>query len=138
MSHGLTDTDKVFTVGDSAWHGLDTNFKGRARLTTDEARTFLNWRVKKEQAAREGKPVDGAFYTVREDTDAVLGVVGRMYSVIQNKWLFKLLDPVVDDGACIYETGSSILDGRKVWLGRTRITSPVRSCATGTSSVLPS
>jgi phage/plasmid-like protein (TIGR03299 family) len=38
-----------------------------------------------------------------------------MYSVIQNDWLFKLLEPVIDDGACVYETGGSILGGRKVW-----------------------
>ena len=26
-----------------------------------------------------------------------------------------LLEPVIDDGACVYETGGSILGGRKVW-----------------------
>ncbi len=107
MSHEITDTDKVFTVGEQAWHGLDDNRKG-PRLTAEEAKAYLNWRVKKVPATYEGKPVDGAFYTVREDTDAVLGVVGSQYSVIQNHWLFKLLEPVVDQGACIYETGGSL------------------------------
>ncbi len=114
MSHGLTETDQVFTVGQNAWHNLDVNVKG-PRLTADEARAFLNWTVKKVPAMYDGKPVDGAFYTVREDTDTVLGVVGSMYAVIQNKWLYRLLDPVVDQDACIYETGGSILGGRKVW-----------------------
>ena len=59
--------------------------------------------------------MDGAYFAGREDTDAVLGVVGSMYSVIQNHWLFKLLDPVVDSGECLYETGGSLMGGRKVW-----------------------
>ena len=114
MSHDITETDKVFTVGETAWHGLDINHQG-PRLTAEQAREFLNWAMKKVPALYEGKPVDGAFYTVREDTDAVLGVVGSQYSVIQNSWLFSLLEPVVDQGACIYETGGSLMGGRKVW-----------------------
>jgi phage/plasmid-like protein (TIGR03299 family) len=114
MSHEITATDKVFTVGEQAWHGLDDNRKGQ-RLTAEEAKAYLDWRVKKVPAKYEGKPVDGAYYTVREDTDAVLGVVGSQYSVIQNDWLFKLLEPVVNDGACLYETGGSLMGGRKVW-----------------------
>ena len=114
MSHEITDTDKVFTVGEAAWHGLDTNIKGD-RLTAAQAREFLNWHVKKVQAEYEGKPVPGAFFTVREDTNAVLGVVGSQYTVIQNDNVFKLLEPVVDEGACIYETGGSLMGGRKVW-----------------------
>src|SRR5512143_2061461 len=108
MSHEITATDTVFTVGEQAWHGLDDNRKG-PRLTAEEAKAYLNWRVKKVPAKYAGRPVDGAFYTVREDTDAVLGVVGSQYSVIQNGWLFKLLEPVVDQGACIYETGGSLM-----------------------------
>ena len=114
MSHEIENTDRVFTVGEKAWHGLDDNRQG-PRLTADEARQYLNWRVKKVPAMYEGKPVDGAFYTVREDTDTVLGVVGSQYSIIQNHWLFKLLEPVVDSGECIYETGGSLMGGRKVW-----------------------
>jgi phage/plasmid-like protein (TIGR03299 family) len=104
----------MFTVGEKAWHNLDVNMQG-PRLTAEEAQAYLNWRVKKEQATRDGKPVDGAFYTIREDTDAVLGVVGSQYAIIQNSWLFRLLNPVVEDGACIYETGGSLMGGRKVW-----------------------
>ena len=114
MSHDITETDKVFTVGETAWHGLDINHQG-PRLTAEQAREFLNWTVKKVPALYEDKPVDGAYYTVREDTDAVLGVVGSQYSVIQNDWLFRLLEPVVNDGACLYETGGSLMGGRKVW-----------------------
>ncbi len=114
MSHEITETDKVFTVGERAWHGLDINHQG-SRLTADEAKAFLDWRVNKEQALRDGQPVEGAFYTIREDTNTVLGVVGAQYAVIQNHWLFKLLDPVAEEGACIYETGGSLMGGKKVW-----------------------
>jgi phage/plasmid-like protein (TIGR03299 family) len=113
--HGITDTDQTFTVGEQAWHNLDKNVKGRARLTADEARTFLDWKVEKAPAYYDDKPVPGAFFTIRTDTNMVLGAVGSMYSVIQNDWLFKPLKPLIDDGACVYETGGSILGGRKVW-----------------------
>jgi hypothetical protein len=49
MSHEITSADKVFTVGEQAWHGLDDNRKG-PRLTAEEAKTYLNWRVKKVPA----------------------------------------------------------------------------------------
>ncbi len=45
----------------------------------------------------------------------MLGVVGAQYAVIQNHWLFKLLDPVAEEGACLYETGGSLMGGKKVW-----------------------
>jgi phage/plasmid-like protein (TIGR03299 family) len=114
MSHEISATDQVFTVGEAAWHGLDHNRQG-PRLTAEEAKAYLNWQVKKIPAMYEGNPVEGAFYTIRQDTDAVLGVVGSQYSIIQNHWLFKLLDPVVDAGECLYETGGSLKGGRKVW-----------------------
>ena len=40
MSHEISDTDKVFTVGEKAWHGLDRNTQG-PRLTAAQAREFL-------------------------------------------------------------------------------------------------
>ncbi len=112
MSHGIEETDKVFTVGEQAWHGLDHNRKG-PRLTAEQAREYLNWEVKKVPAVYDDQPVPGAWFTVRNDTDKVLGVVGDMYEVIQNEWLFKLLDPVAEKGACLFETGGSLMgEGR--------------------------
>jgi phage/plasmid-like protein (TIGR03299 family) len=115
MSHEISATDQVFTAGATAWHGLDTNFK--QRLTADEARQFLDWKVKKVPIAHEGKPVPGAFFTVREDAEAVLGIVGSQYKVIQNDWLFKFLEPVIDPSeGRVYETGGSLKGGRRVWV----------------------
>ncbi len=53
MSHEITEADKVFTVGERAWHGLDINRQG-PRLTANEAKTYLDWCVKKEQTLRDG------------------------------------------------------------------------------------
>ena len=55
MSHEITATDKVFTVGEAAWHGLDTNRQG-PRLTAEEAKAYLDWQVKKVPADVREEP----------------------------------------------------------------------------------
>ena len=45
-------------------------------IVTHAAKAYLDWRVKKEPAMHDGQLVEDAFYTVREDTDAVLGMLG--------------------------------------------------------------
>ena len=62
-------------------------------------------------------PVDGAFATVRTDTNAVLGIVGSRYHPVQNRDLFKFFDPVVDrETGTFYHTGGVLQGGKKIWI----------------------
>lgn len=61
-------------------------------------------------------PVPDKFATVRSSDNAVLGVVGRQYKVIQNAEAFQFADNLVDDGQAKYETAGSLRGGRVIFL----------------------
>ena len=75
----------------------------------------LLFHTAKEPIERKGKIVDGHFYTVRTDTDAVLGVVGKTYQPIQNDMLFDVLEGVVAETEAVYESAGSLSGGRRVF-----------------------
>jgi len=128
MSAGVTAVDQVFTVGEKAWHNLDKNYQ--VPLTWDETLQHLNWEVGMVPAELQGKKSKRWFYTVRldlykagyatvDDDDfppGVLGMVGRIYKPIQNRDLWKFFEPLMDKGDAVFDTGGSILGGRKVWI----------------------
>ena len=61
-----------------------------------------------------GKTIPNHFATVREDTNDVLGVVGKIYTPIQNTDGLDILDPVIGTEAA-YETAGSLRGGKIVW-----------------------
>lgn len=65
---------------------------------------------------RRGAKIEGSYATVRSDTDAPLGVVGRGYKVVQNSVLAEFGDAIVDSGEAKYETAGSLREGRRVFL----------------------
>jgi phage/plasmid-like protein (TIGR03299 family) len=50
------------------------------------------------------------------DTHAVLGVVGKDYTVFENKYAFDFMDCLVGDKLAMFETAGSLKGGRKVWM----------------------
>lgn len=72
--------------------------------------------VKKDLLTIDGTPVPNKFATVREDTGQVLGVVGNIYTPVQNNEAFAFFDPIIERGEAIYETGGVLGKGEKVWI----------------------
>lgn len=116
MSHELTETDHMVSgSGIVPWHKLGTVVDGL--MTSEEvlAKARLNWKVVKQPIQIvAGKVIPNEFATVREDTGEPLGVVGKVYTPIQNTDGLNILDPVIGKDA-VYETAGSLRGGKIVW-----------------------
>ncbi|MGW7514159.1 DUF932 domain-containing protein [Streptomyces sp. NPDC054796] len=64
----------------------------------------------------ESREHQGLFHTVRADTGASLGVVGRGYEVIQNRRSFEFLQELVGDSGVTWESAGALRGGKKVFV----------------------
>ena len=113
MAHAV---EKMMFVGATPWHGLGE--KVDADITISEAieTSGLNWRVGlKNLQTVDGIPVPNRA-TYREDTGAVLGVVGPRYTPLQNQAAFDWFQPFLDAGECQLHTAGSLHHGEKIWV----------------------
>ena len=100
-----------------AWHGLGTVLDHAP--TSEEAvkAAHLGWRVDRQPLhTAGGVEVPDHFATVRQDTGAVLGIVGSRYQIVQNQEAFDFLDGLLADGIMKYESAGALRGGRIVWL----------------------
>jgi len=105
-------------VGETPWHGLGTKLE-TAPSTGKEAliAAGLDWGVKRETLAIEanGQRVEHKAI-VREDTGALLGVVGPNYRPYQNDQMASLYDPLIRESKVTIETAGSLQGGKRVWM----------------------
>jgi phage/plasmid-like protein (TIGR03299 family) len=128
MSAGLTDSDSMFSVRVTPWHGLGAVIE-HPPASVGEAieASGLSWNVAKEPIAihRGGTPPDwarpasdaipGYYATVRQDTHDVLGIVGERYRIVQNDEAFAFVDQLLGS-SLHFETAGSLHGGRRVWV----------------------
>ena len=112
-------------ANEPAWHGLGEIFDAGGDLAPDSETAMrlahLDWSVGLERlqivgGQFDGKEVGGSFANVRQDTGAVLGVVGDRYKPLQNAEAFAFLDSLLQDGIMRYEAAMALNGGRKVVL----------------------
>ncbi|HXD54951.1 MAG TPA: DUF932 domain-containing protein [Solirubrobacteraceae bacterium] len=112
----------MFSVRQVPWHGLGAVLD-QAPSTVAEAiqASGLGWTVEKRDIALSQPdgapepPIPGHFATVRNDTSAVLGIVGERYRIVQNAEAFSFVDQLL--GSSIhFETAGSLHGGRRVWV----------------------
>ena len=60
--------------------------------------------------------VDNFYATVRTDTEQVLGVVGKDYSVVQNTDAFTFFDSIVGGDGIQYETAGALGKGERIFI----------------------
>ncbi len=112
MAHDLEVRKGVVSfayAGERPWHKLGTQVPGL--MSTSEAIVAgrLDWTVSRRELQtcdQDGIKVAGAFAIVRDDTKAVLGVVGRDYVEVQNVEAFLPFDTVLGDHARIETVGA--------------------------------
>lgn len=115
------DFDSGMVAERDAWHGLST-VVAEAPTAADALKLAgLDWRVSLAPLAAlaAGGTVDvGTRYNavVRDDTNAVLGVVGDRYTPFQNVEGFDLLDDLVMSGELRYEAAGSLMGGSLIYL----------------------
>ncbi len=110
--------DTMAYAGVVPWHGLGTKIDESDWYDLGKVRAAagLNWDVGLEQLVlkRDGREVP-AFATVREDTRAVLGVVGPVYKPLQNSENLNWFQPFLDARQAQMHTAGSLHGGAKVW-----------------------
>lgn len=137
MAHNLnyneqTGKHSFFSVKEKAWHGLGQIVAGYP--TSAEAIQFagLDYTVEKrklftydsENNTRDEETgiiipeieVPNYYATVRADTEAVLGVVGREYRVVQNRDAFTFFDAIVGGEGIQYETAGALGKGERIFI----------------------
>lgn len=116
-------------VNNAPWHGLG-QYMGDSAVDWEKAWTGsgLDWEVEMLNlyARPEVNSIDGIapplipasdFRAInRKDVNEVLGVVRTKYQVLQNKDLFQILEPFLDDCKAVWHTAGAIKNGRWVWV----------------------
>jgi phage/plasmid-like protein (TIGR03299 family) len=138
MAHNLfyneqTEKHSFFSVKEKAWHGLGQIVEDYP--TSSEAIRYagLDYTVEKRPLftntlandlsdldtgiAFPKTEVPNFFATVRNDNNAVLGVVGKDYEVVQNADAFLFFDAIVGGGSSIkYETSGALGKGERIFI----------------------
>lgn len=121
MAHNLNikadGTASVMVVGESAWHQLGTNVSEAQTAEQAIQMGGLDYLVEKRTLHADGvsKPLNQVA-TVRQDTNVVLGIVGRNYQIVQNSQAFEFFDSVVGQGEAMYHTAGVLGDGERIWV----------------------
>lgn len=136
MGHNINRVngkDSFFSVKEKAWHGLGQIVEQYP--TSAEAIQFagLDYEVEKRPLFTNSLNNDLAeidmgigipkidvpqyFATVRNDNNAVLGVVGKDYEVVQNVDAFTFFDAIVGgDSGILYETAGALGKGERIFI----------------------
>ena len=120
MAHEISNVngfDEAFFALKPAWHGLGTVLD-YAPTSEDAIReAHLNWEIEMQPVlTSSGISIPDTFATVRTDCNAVMGVVGSRYKIVQNREAFDFLDSLLADGVMKYESAGALRGGRIVWL----------------------
>jgi len=100
-----------------AWHHLGTVLDHV--FTAKEAIEYggLDFTVEKQRLLTERwLEVHDYFATVREDNNEVLGMVGKDYTIVQNRDVFSFFDQIVGSGKAIYETAGCLGKGGVIFV----------------------
>ncbi|MDQ1803097.1 DUF932 domain-containing protein [Chryseobacterium sp. CKR4-1] len=138
MAHNLNFNNKTgrysfFSVKEKAWHGLGQIIQNYP--TSEEAIRYagLDYEVAKSPLYTKGSGiietpkgieigsnelhVPNYFANIRTDNNAILGVVGKDYQIIQNRDAFTFFDAIVggNDGI-LYETAGALGQGERIFI----------------------
>jgi len=114
------EVDSMFWTGQVPWHGLGTELDNPA--TSEEAiiAAGLDWEVKCGDIVVSDKegPIEipNHYCTVRMDNRVPLGIVGRLYTPVQNKEAFGFFDSIVGEKKAIYHVAGALGKGETIWI----------------------
>ena len=128
MAHNInfneaTGQHAFMSVKQPAWHGLGQIVESYP--TSREAIAFagLDYEVTKAPIFARGAglfdtyPVPDQYATLRIDTKAVFGVVGKDYQIVQNVDAFAFFDAIVGgDEGILYETAGALGNGERIFI----------------------
>ena len=124
MAHEITDNDHLVLAGKSAWHGLGTVVEDAPTTTEALKLARMEWNVLETHHLTGYTPTmtadneyrtDKWKFTVREDTQEILGCVTSGYQPIQNRDLAKFCSELSMDSVVKVESAGSLFGGRRLW-----------------------
>jgi len=110
------NVESMFYVRTAPWHGLGVRVE--EALTSQDALHYsgLDWTVRQETIMTDTYlSVPGCKANIRNDNNAILGLVSNSYKEVQNEEAFAFTDALIGEGVR-YETAGSLDGGRKVWM----------------------
>jgi phage/plasmid-like protein (TIGR03299 family) len=135
MAHDInyniqTEKHSFFSVKEKAWHNLGQIIQDYPTSTEAIKHAGLDYEVEKrklftpcsEEINIEGEiihnkiEVPNYFSTIRTDNDAVLGVVGKDYQIVQNRDAFSIFDSIVGGDGILYETAGALGKGERIFI----------------------
>jgi len=115
MSHNINE-NRMFCVG-TAWHDVGQRVEKEVKASEAIKLARLDYEVEKQEIqTKSGLPIEDNFATVRKDNQAILGVVGSRYEIIQNVKAFEFFDVLVGEGQAIYHSAGALGKGERIWL----------------------
>jgi len=126
MAHNIhfneqTGKHSIFSVNEKPWHGLGQIVTEYPTSKQVLEYAGLNFIVEKRELFTLNKTngnidlkVPEYFATVRTDTQAVLGMVGKQYEVVQNEDAFLFFDAIVQGEGILYETAGALGKGERI------------------------
>src|SRR5690606_14818 len=138
MAHNINFNERTgrysfFSVQQKAWHGLGQIVEQYP--TSEEAIKYagLDYEVVKSPLFTKGSgiietangmeigsnelEVPNYFANIRSDNNAVLGVVGKDYHIVQNREAFNFFDAIVGGGeGILYETAGALGNGERIFI----------------------
>ena len=120
--------NSICYYGEKPWHGIGTELDRPATAAEAIKAAKLDWEVQAipiyagvpdindNSKVAEFIPVENTRATIRMDTKSALGVVGRLYTPIQNVAAFSFFDGVVGQGKALYEVCGALGQGETIWL----------------------
>ena len=128
----VTGQHSFFSVQQKAWHGLGQIVEDyptseeaikHAGLNFDVIKSPLFTYERDMTIGNEGEILEGAqlpvpnyYATVRTDNNAVLGVVGKDYEVVQNRDAFSFFNSIIGGDGIFYETAGALGNGERIFI----------------------
>jgi len=110
------EIETMFYTREKPWHGLGTRVEEAPTSAQALELAGLNWEINPlpiYDAA--GHEIHGYKANTRSTDNAVMGIVGSRYKVVQNADAFAFTDALLGEGVT-YETAGSLRGGRTIWL----------------------
>lgn len=128
MAHNINFNEQTgkysfFSTKEPAWHGLGQIVQDYPTSAQAIAFAGLNYTVVKAPLFAKGADplvsfaVPDQYATMRTDNNAVFGVVGKDYQIVQNADAFAFFDAIVGGGEGImYETAGALGSGERIFI----------------------
>lgn len=112
------EVESNFYFGEVPWHGLGIELDHPATAREAIQAASLDWTVTKEpiSIASTGTLIPKSYATVRESDGKPLGVVGEIYTPLQNSEAFDFMDGLAHDGSMRYHVAGSLFSGEQVFI----------------------